>query len=233
MKKTLITLLALCGVAAADTTGAITLWDTGFSVTTTGDNAGQWTLSDEDKALLTSSDWVLKKADGTDLLSTTTKAAELRPNTNVGSEQGWSLDFTLSNTSAETITLTSLTFDTIIFAGTGGYQGGSTDRDFVFTLTCGDVTLNTGNLTIGGNGTANPTNGVVTFTLGTAVELAANESIAIGLDVAKGTDNPGCFLGLKSISATGTSFGETIPEPTTATLSLLALAGLAARRRRK
>ncbi len=233
MKKTLITLLALAGVAAADTTEAITLWDTGFSVTTTGDNAGQWTLSDEDKALLTSSDWVLKKADGSALLSTTTNASELRPNTNVGSAQGWSLDFTLTNTSTEAITLTSLTFDTLIFAGSGVYQGLNTDRDFVFTLTCGDVTLNTGNLTIGGNTTNTPTNGVVTFTLDTAVELAANESIALGLDVAKGTSNPGCFLGLKSISASGTTIGETIPEPTTATLSLLALAGLAARRRRK
>lgn len=222
--------MALAGVAAADTTGAITLWDTGFSVTTTGDNAGQWTLDDEDKALLTSSGWVLKKADGTDLLSTTKNTAELRPNTNVGSAQGWSLDFTLTNNSStEAITLTSLTFDTIIFASDGVYQGHDTNRDFVFTLTCGDVTLNTGNLTIGGNTTNTPTNGVITFTLDTAVELAANESIAIGLDVAKGTTNPGCFLGLKSISATGV----TIPEPTTATLSLLALAGLAARRRRK
>lgn len=230
MKKTIITLLALAGVsAAADTTGAITLWDTGFSVTTTGDNAGQWTLSDEDEALLTSSDWVLKKADGTDLLSTTTKASELRPNTNVGTAQGWSLDFTLKNASSQVIKLTSLTFDTIIFAGGGAYQSNNTNRDFVFTLTCGDVTLNTGNLTIKGNGTASPTNGVVTFTLDTAVELAANESIALGFDVAKGTSNDGCFLGLKSISATGV----TIPEPTTATLSLLALAGLAARRRRK
>lgn len=229
--------MALAGVAAADTTGAITLWDTGFSATATGDNAGQWTLNDEDKALLTSSGWVLTKADGSSLENTiiagnttTVNTAELRPNTNVGSAQGWSLDFTLTNNSStEAITLTSLTFDTVIFAGSGAYQGNSTERDFVFTLTCGDVTLNTGNLTIAGNTTANPTNGVVTFTFDSAVELAANESIAIGLDVAKGTTNPGCFLGLKSISATGV----TIPEPTTATLSLLALAGLAARRRRK
>ena len=229
MKKTIITLLALAGVAAAD----VTLWNTGFSVTTTaGDNAGQWTLSDEDMALLTSSGWGLTAADGSPLKSTTTNSAELRPNTNVGSAQGWSLDFTLTNASSQVITLTSLTFDTLIFAGSGVYQGNNTNRDFVFTLTCGDVTLNTGNLTIKGNGTANPTNGVVTFTLDTAVELAANESIALGFDVAKGDSNAGCFLGLKSISATGTTISESVPEPTTATLSLLALAALAARRRR-
>lgn len=229
MKKTIIALMALAGVAAADTTEAITLWNTEFSVTTTGEDAGQWTLSDEQKSLLVSSEWSLVKADNTALLSTTTNAAELRPNTNVGSDQGWSLDFTLTNSSTEVVTLTSLTFDTLIFAGSGSYQSYNTDRDFVFTLTYGDETLKTENWTIGGNGTSSPSSGVITFTLDTAVELAANESISLGFDVAKGTNNPGCFLGLKSISATG----ATIPEPTTATLSLLALAGLAARRHRK
>ncbi len=227
MKKTLITLLALCGVAAADTTGAITLWNTGFSVVTTGDNAGTWTTSKENTATLTSSGWTLTKADGSALQSTAANAAELRPNTNVGSAQGWSLDFSLKNTSSEAITFNSLTFDTLIFAGSGVYQGENTDRDFVFTLTYGDKSVSTDNYTIKGNGTANPGDGVVTFNLETDIELAVNESIAIGFDVVKGTSNPGCFLGLKSISA------AMVPEPATATLSLLALAGLAARRRRK
>ena len=97
----------------------------------------------------------------------------------------------------------------------------------MFTLTYGDKSVSTDNYTIKGNGTANPGNGVVTFNLETDIELAVNESIAISFDVVKGTSNPGCFLGLKSISA------AMVPEPATATLSLLALAGLAARRRRK
>jgi len=231
MKKTLITLLALAGVAAADTTGAITLWDTGFSVTTTGDNAGQWTLSDEDKALFTSSDWVLKKADGTDLLSTTTNASELRPNTNVGSAHGWSLDFTLTNTSEDTFVITSLTFDTLTFTSEGAYQGKDTPRDFEFTLTCGEKTVTSSNWTISGTnpGSDSPTNGIVTLEFTEGIELTANEKVAVSFDVAKGTSNDGCFLGLKSITASG----QLIPEPATATLSLLALAGLAARRRRK
>lgn len=45
----------------------------------------------------------------------------------------------------------------------------------------------------------------------------------------------GSYWSLPTVAFTGTSLGSTsaVPEPTTATLSLLALAGLAARRRRK
>lgn len=177
---------------------------------------------------LTSSNWSLTLADGGALKSTTANSSELRPNTNVGTAQGWSLALTLTNNTSEAVTINSLTLDTIIYNSDGVYQGLDTDRDFVFTLSYGDIEKSSGNLTIGGNGTSSPTNGVVTLALDSAIELAANGSIDMDLDVAKGTNNLGCFLGLKAISAE-----TTVPEPTTATLSLLALAGLAARRRRK
>ena len=224
MKKTIIALMALACAANADT-----IWTTGFTVA----NDGSWALSEEDTTVLSSQNWDLTKADGTDLSSTAANAAELRPNTNVGTAQGWSLDFTLENPSGKALTLNSLTFDTLIFAGTGGYQGTDTNRDFMFTLTYGEQSVSTGNWTIEGNGAATPGNGVVTIDLGAGVELGVGESLDITFEVAKGTSNPGCFLGLKSISAAGTVSAPAVPEPTTATLSLLALAGLAARRCRK
>ncbi len=211
--------MALAGVAAANET----IWSTGFVVSTDG----SWTADEVEGSVLSSSDWSLTKADGGDLVSTTTNSAELRPNVNVGTDQGWSLDFTLTNNSAEAMTFNTLTFDTVIFAGNGGYQGYSTARDFKFTLTYGDNSLTTGNWTISGNNSSTPDNGVVTFNLESAITLDASEDVTFTFDVVKGNSNPGCFLGLKTISAVS------VPEPTTATLSLLALAGLVARRRRK
>lgn len=226
MKKTLIALLALCGVAVADTTDAITLWNTGFSV----ENTGTWTLAEETADYITSSAWSLKKADGTDLSSTTTNTAELRPNTNIFTAQGWYLDFTLTNTSEKAITINSLTFDTLLFSGGGVYQGSNNKPKFNFTLTYGDKSVTETDWLITGTGNANPDNGVVTFNFAEGIELAKKDAaINIRFAVDEGNYDLGCFIGLKEISASGVL----IPEPTTATLSLLALAGLAARRRRK
>ena len=218
MKKSLITLFALAGMACATEE----IWSTGFAV----ESDGTWTTAQEDLTKLQSSEWILKAADGSDLLSTTKDTTELRPNTNVGSSQGWTLSFTLTNTSTESVSFDSLVFDTVIFNATGDYQSSNTNRDFVFTLSYGENSLSTGNYTIGGNGTSAPTNGVVAFTLAEAITLSAGENLAITLNVAKGTSNAGCYLGLKTVTAY-------IPEPSTVTLSLLALAGLAVRRRRK
>lgn len=59
--------------------------------------------------------------------------------------------------------------------------------------------------------------------------LTSGEELSLSLSAVKGTNNPGSFLGINSISASG----QIIPEPATATLSLLVLAGLAMRRRRR
>lgn len=223
MKKTLIALLALSGVASA-----APLWNTSFAV----DNTGGWTVANENESLLKSSDWTLTAADGSALSSTTKNSEELRPNTNVGSNQGWNLEFSLTNISTFATTISDMKFDTFIFAGSGAYQGLNTNRDFVFTLTVGNDTYTTGNWTIEGNTTASPGNGLVNFNFSDGLTLAAGEEVNVTFSVAKGESNAGCFLGLKGISA-GSEPATAVPEPTTATLSLLALAALAARRRRK
>ena len=226
MKKTLITLLALAGVASADTADAITLWNTGFSI----ESSGSWTLDEEITDYITSSAWSLKKANNESLLSTTTNSAELRPNTNIFTQQGWYLDFTLTNTSETAVIINSLTFDTLLFSGGGVYQSSTNTPKFNFTLTYGDNTVTEKDWLITGTGNANPDNGVVTLNFAEGIELAAEDgAINIRFAVDKGNYTNGCFIGLKTISASGVL----VPEPATATLSLLALAGLAARRRRK
>ncbi len=70
--------------------------------------------------------------------------------------------------------------------------------------------------------------------------LAAGESISFDVTAANSTlfsCTRGTYAGIKQLTFNGSvasaSTGDAIPEPATATLSLLALAGLAARRRRK
>ena len=168
----------------------------------------------------------------------------LRPNINMN-EGSWTLSFTLKNDSSSAITLSSVNFDSFICNG-GGNQHTSDDhtRQALFTLS--QTTSDTSSITLGST--------VVTFstkddnisatdiwdtdadakiTFSSALEIAAGESIQFNLTVgtAEGITNAGSFVGLKGVAFNGET--ALVPEPTTATLSLLALAGLAVRRRRK
>ncbi len=79
---------------------------------------------------------------------------------------------------------------------------------------------------------SNGSGGIGTFDLGTQYELAANTDYTLTITAAKGSNSDaGYFLGIGGIKVSEAV--ASVPEPTTATLSLLALAGLAARRRHK
>ncbi len=68
-----------------------------------------------------------------------------------------------------------------------------------------------------------------------AVSIAAGETFTLAIN-AVADSSGGTYLGLSEMTLFGTlvtdGTTEAIPEPTTATLSLLALAGMAARRRK-
>lgn len=115
------------------------------------------------------------------------------------------------------------------------------------TLTVGDQTFTSGNAVYSTN--AANTYGTVTYSFATPVEIsadttsldltitAANASNKFGygeFKVAEGcsltSGSPSTYVPVVRLSGTYT---PAVPEPATATLSLLALAGLAARRRRK
>ncbi len=83
-----------------------------------------------------------------------------------------------------------------------------------------------------GNGGVLPTQ---TITLQNAVTLTDDFTLAIKATepVTSGVNYQGAFFGLSEVELTGTVSTVAVPEPATATLTLLALAGLAARRRRK
>lgn len=212
MKKTLIALMALASVAAAE------------------DYTGTFSWGVDAEALFNTTDAITL----TNLtVDKAYKATNYNPGTftpsvnmNAGS---WTASFTLTNTSSEAITLSSVTFDAFIFNGGGNQHTTDTvTREVKFTLSGALVGETTVNYTTPWN-----TDADANITFATPVELAAGAAYNVTLKVENGGTNPGSFVGLKGATFTSVPVTDPVPEPTTATLSLLALAGLAARRRRK
>ena len=234
MKKTIVALMALTGVAMATETDTIPIT---LSATFTSEEAAKCpdgvsydiTINNLDKGNKSGGDYM---------------TSSLRPDINMTSGS-WTLTFTLKNDSSSAITLSSVNFDSFIF-NAGGKQHGADDhtRQALFTLsqTTSDsfiiplgstvVTFTTKDDNISATDIWN-TDADASITLSSALEIAAGESVKFSLTVgtAEGITNAGSFVGLKGVTFNGTT--ALIPEPTTATLSLLALAGLAARRRRR
>lgn len=172
----------------------------------------------------------------------TNLAGFLSPDVNVGNGGTWSFTFTLTNNYAESVTLNSLDLGVVMFAGSGAAQTAAADRAVTFTLSWdGDGSVSTSNV-LHGNGTYGSVNILGTSTKpsldlsDSALTLGAGASKTFTLTASKfvnGTESQmqGCFYGLREL---GFDISSTcVPEPTTATLSLLSLVGLASRRRRK
>ena len=233
MKKTLIALMVLSGVAAATETDATPIT---LSATFT---SGIAAVCPEDASYdVTIQKLTVGNKSGGDYMT-----EYLRPDLNMNTGNSWTLSFTLTNKTSSAITLNSVNFDSFIFNGSGNQHGTDTvTRQAQFTLTdTSSNVLGTTAVTFCLPNTApenEPSNGIwdtdmdANITLSSTVELAAGESIQFNLTVGReNLTNPGAFVGLKGVTFNGET--AAIPEPTTATLSLLALAGLAARRRRK
>ena len=229
MKKTIITLLALAGVAAADEVMPITL-----TATFNDEKTATFNLDDFKVTALT----LVNTADDTVLNSMAATENDimpdrLRPNINVDSGNSWTLDFTVSNSGANDLTVNSITLSAFAFNGSGDVQ--ANNRNFLFTVSAGDTEIATDeNLYIAGNSSNGQS---LTITLTDSLTIAAKDSMTFSIMVEQGANatnaegvGRGAYLGLNTVTFNGTM---PVPEPTTATLSLLALAGLAARRRRK
>lgn len=237
MKKTLIALVSLAGVAFAN--DSIKWPTTAIDIDITSD-LSQCTFE---------SDLGLSLLPGT-LLSTSTtdnvgtngsyNINDLRPSVNIGNGGTWTLTLNLQNTGTEVLSLAGVELDVFTFNSNGYSQPASTPRYFDFTISAGenelytsiDSKLDESPFCIEGSGNNNDANAksdttfIIAFT--ETYELGIGESVALSLKVSDGNNsaNTGSFIGLSSM-------GVLVPEPATATLSLLALAGLAARRRRK
>lgn len=251
MKKTIIALMALAGVAAADTviTGADLTWDTStpYKDCTTVDS-GNLTYS--------GGGWWVNGPTGT-------LAQSITLGQNQVLEFSYSCDFgtsdsilTLALANNNGAVVMGKTYDNEVRLGTTtdtgtavarGYAFGSTNNsDYVANITS-YTTLKDGvgdNVTFDVNGTTVNTNDV-TFTVaynttlsqfvgtlaydGYTAKINLGETFSVNAITAT-FDGASAFVGhVNDIQLKVT----TVPEPTTATLSLLALAGLASRRRRK
>lgn len=232
MKKTLITLLALCGVAWADSYEASVTWD--------ADN--HQAIATFDSASLVSSIYFqtpteyIEDQDGNqvkqytwDYKQTNVYTGTLTPNVNIGNGGSWSVNMyimpstTLGN---QTTAVSSITFSAFAFNSSGGGQNADTFlRDINFELYDGNILLGVDDITFTSPNGDSAWERDFTMTFATPIEISSRMNKMFTLKVSK-TESAGTYIGVNKVAVT------LVPEPATATLSLLALAGLAARRRR-
>ena len=235
MKKTLITLLALAGVAAAQ---PLTISNANNTASATGD----WLTEVSATAIN------VTEGTGTNTFATTDYTNSFYSvATNVG--YGGSYDYVLTFTLAKDVDLSGFSIDFLLHSSGGGAQTSNRTLSYDLTLanaekalvsyTDQSITTTTG--PTGGNpdykgvaynadGSINENTklGTAAYTLPKSVFLAAGTEYTLTIaSISKNDDQLGTFVGIGNIAM------DVIPEPTTATLSLLALAGLAARRRRR
>lgn len=222
MKKTLITLMALGSVALAGVDGD---WTGTFSWG--ADAPLTFTFTDENGAALNSPLSITLTPDK-DYKVANAHVGVYSPDTNVGSGNPWALTWTLTNVSNEALDITGMSVDVILYDSNGNQQPDQTTRALTLTLTGG----------IEGAVSFISWNGVEkTYTLDFSKDsyyLEAGKSLTMTLTAAKDESYSDTAEYMKGtyVGLTGATF-TLIPEPATATLSLLALCGLAARRRRR
>ena len=249
MKKSIIALLALAGMAVADTT----LLDMNFTTLTGNTNentpagwtAGQWNGNGNTPYYNFGTNGAT--------IGQAWKQNYLTTNLDIASQGEYSISFTLYNDGEDRGNMFFLSSDSYSIVMGNSYNSNSeiyvgtlteaVGRDFVCFQTntkinptvlansnglnvSGDITYTLtmlgGDMTIA----ATLSNGGTWSTTITGMEDVTFNKIGFMNDGAPGTS------GVKGITIT-TPETPAVPEPTTATLSLLALAGLAARRRRK
>ena len=230
MKKTLITLLSLAGVAMAgvegDWTGTIS-WAANENPIFTWNESAAMNAPVSVEQLTSSVGYF----DPTEKTGYNIPVGTYTPNTNVGEGNPWSLTLTINNTTADTLYISYINLEAFTFSGGALWQ--QNGRTVTLTLNSKDEVVGTADFTVAGNqgGTSSTLTNVFINTAGANLKLGANESVTLSVTAscAAASATYGTYVGMKGMTV-GTSY---IPEPATATLSLLALAGLAARRRRK
>lgn len=169
----------------------------------------------------------------------------LSPNINVGNGNAWSVS--LSFTVTEAVTVDSIALNLFTFSGANAVQNSDRRGAYTFNLKLGDNVLascSNSNLTYLGTGDVNAGSSqqasVGTLgqlggssgiheegTLNQAVTLSAGNTYTLELSLNRGQETQGYFVGLGAIEL------NTIPEPATASLSILGMAALMMRRRRR
>lgn len=150
------------------------------------------------------------------------------PNVNVQTTGSWTATFTFTVT--RMMTLNSVDLGVLSFSGTGTVQSQERSAQFSFDLkqAGGEASLFSSSASQSIAAGSNPTTVQLANTIETPCTLGPGDYV-ISLTCSKDTQTNGSFFGLQSIAFNGTL----APEPAAASLSLLGLATLAWRRRRK
>lgn len=169
----------------------------------------------------------------------------LSPNINVGNGNVWSVSLSFSVT--EDVSIDSIALNLFTFNGNGNVQQGDRQGAYTFNLKLENDVLascSNSNLVYLGtkDGTASGSQQASVETLGQlggssgiheegtlnqAVTLSAGNTYTLELSLNRGQETQGYFVGLGAIEL------NTIPEPATASLSILGMAALMMRRRRR
>ena len=136
-----------------------------------------------------------------------------------GATDSWTMNFTITNNCDNAITLTQFTFEGYVING----DGSDKNTDIPATLTLGNASSGEVKFATGGS----TKTATLNLTGDNLIEIGAGKTVTLALTMS-GVKDHNTYSGLTGGSVTY----SVVPEPTTATLSLLALAGLAARRRR-
>lgn len=238
MKKTIIVLMALAGVATATESDVtpITLGVTFGNCAQTSPSAVTLTI---DSGMTGSVVSLVQTGTTTNVTLQTAGEAGLdeavfTPNTNVGNGSPWTATFNFDDVNKALTSLDSINLGVVLFSSSGVYQTSSAvwTGDITFTATITDSTTASQLGTFAYTLTPGSGNGSTPFEItleGNPIDLTNVSSFNMELKLTE-TLQSGTFAGLSGMGFKGT---PVVPEPTTATLFLLALAGLAARRRRK
>lgn len=250
MKKAIIALMALAGVAVADSSVDFRInraEDDSFSFT---ENADVFALAFDSFAYETGGN----SAEGyLDVVSDDVSAQNKFDNTfspNVqlrfGEDDYWTIKFSVTNTGKDTILLTTLSLEMF------GISRESYGPDYRYVVKDQEMPIST-ELCVGDNvQTKETTMGYVSSSGGSIyfpvisyhyepvittydlpnIMLGAGESTKISLTMSNNHNEWNTYAGINNGSI-GYKIAASVPEPATATLSLLALAGLTMRRRRK
>lgn len=210
----LASLLSTSGVQAATT-----LYETQFHQTAITTESGF--LTDASVALTTPST----------SLSENLAANLLVPNLQMNNNNaGWTVTFSFTASQDITISSLDLGFQFVTANGTRHEKPDPKKGTAIVTLVAGETTstadFNFSRLQADKNGT--PTADLQSGALDTPLTVKAGETFTVTVN-AKAPDTGGTFLGLSQMSLTG----EVVPEPATASLSLLGLAALMLRHRRR
>lgn len=255
MKKSIITLLAVGGVVAAANPESLSTDNATGWMYAMGDSYTEWALGDlsvsaNDEGDVTFSGDIAKRIipyyganpRNVTVIAFTLDLSKLEiPQGNTEGSYAESRMLTLNG--EEHITglgvnasgnLTGTWTDDTDYYSSGASIVGTTERSFVYVLGTGDGSHYTGGTQIYADNTESVWgNGDLKGDLGSNISTMTLESWAVGAlksmviwSGVEAYDN-------KTLASDAFSVNQSIPEPTTATLSLLALAGLAARRRRK